>query len=127
MEALPLLLFNLFLRCQQKAKQDRVRQCFLWQSTESVKILEGSVYMQAATEVSPQPPTEKKTDFCIEVAVYSTVYMHVKNITENSRFTTFWGIYLRPNQLNSKLSHVISRLQGTLWFRKENCIIPNFS
>lgn len=42
------------------------------------KILKGSVCMQAATEVSPQPPTEKKTDFCIEVAVYNTAYMRVK-------------------------------------------------
>lgn len=45
---------------------------------ESVKILKHGVYVQAATEVSPQPPTEKKTDFSIEVAVYSTAYMRVK-------------------------------------------------
>lgn len=42
---------------------------------ESVKILKDSVYMQAATEVSPQPPTEKKTDFCTCVAVYSTALL----------------------------------------------------
>lgn len=30
--------------------------------------------MQTAAEVSPQPPTEKKTGFCIEDAVYSSAY-----------------------------------------------------
>lgn len=75
MEALPLLLLlllHLFLHQQQESKQrDRFR---LWQSTESLTILKDSVYIHAATDLSPQPLTEKLTDFCIEVAVYSGAY-----------------------------------------------------
>lgn len=37
---------------------------------ESVKILKGSVYTEASTEVAPQPPAEKKTGFCVEDAVH---------------------------------------------------------
>lgn len=74
MEALPLLLLNLFLYRQQKAKEGRVRQSCLWRRTETVKSLKDGVFMQAATEVSSEPPTEKKTDFCIEADVYSIAY-----------------------------------------------------
>lgn len=45
---------------------------------ESVKILKDGVYMQAATEVSPQPPTEKKTGISTDVAVYSTACMRLE-------------------------------------------------
>lgn len=78
MEALPLLLRNLFLCRQQKAKQDRERESALpvAKHREFVKILKGSVYMQASTEAAPQPPTEKKTGLCIEDVVYCAACMH---------------------------------------------------
>ena len=91
MEALPLLLLNLFLRRQQKAKQEQSETALpVARHRESVKILKAGVYMQAATEVSPQPPTEKKTDFCTDVAVYSTAYVCGEKITENSCFLSFF-------------------------------------
>lgn len=58
--------------------------------------------MQAATEVSRQPPTEKKTDFCAEVAVYSTASACEKRSLKIHVSGLFKGIYLTLNQPKSK-------------------------